>query len=584
VGQHHPQVRHSLHYGEEGILACRPFLAALLAGRETATAATPLDLFISIEVVDNCRCNDGFEAVLKLCQNFIKYEQALDDLARINIETTEQVVSSCPLTRDIAARSNRDVIEGGTNKSKHQNLAACSSVGELVARMNPDPNATYKLQLSESSSQQSGGGGIVTAEFVVGGITPDVDLVEAWIRSCVLFVHNSVRLQRPTSLKQGRPLAEQRELLFAHVIRDRFVEETLVQKKKEKARTTHPPADFSEESVVSFQLRMDDLDDDGGDQDSLSLPETVVVPTESPSTPFLSSQPPPPSLCPDESSSHWSFAIDSEFPHPIKKQRLEEKEAQTEILTRSSPGPTSASLDNFRPCSAAFSSDVTAAVVLPSLSTPTVSAVKGMLRSDAETKFTCNQLHRILRRLNASRRNQRKGMLILELQGYFDARSAELHDHFEGATTTPHGGREDAPGSGRILGIEILLDGHNHKNNGEEDADVGVGGDNDRDDEDRTNSNVMTVILRGGRKKLVRPRRSVCTPGTHLTSIFDLDLNDVTAICKQLRLCDDTNSVQPENAPALFDSYLDGLEARQCGVPKDRRSRFAIAHDLPCTI
>jgi hypothetical protein len=516
-----------VHYGESGMLEHR-------AALDSFAARTPLNLYISMKI----KSLNGLEAALKLCQNFIKYEQALDDLASFNRGTPTS------LTKDWhsnAAKSNRDAIEGTTNKSKHDRLGACSSIREIVEKMNPDGNARYKLQLLQSKSAT------FSAQFLVTGMIPDGDLLEAWIRTYVLFVHNSLRLRRPKCIKRSRSLAEQREFLFAHVIRDRYVEEMLMKR-------AIPDA----ESILSFQSHMCDLD--GGD-DGWSLPETDV-PAESLSS-TSSSQPrrlPPPD------GSHWSDECDSEITK-CKRPRLEEKGDGAEFWI-GSLSPNSLYLDKFN----YSSTEPPMIAAVPSA--PPSSIVTVMLRSDAADKrLTCNQLHCILKKLNASRRNRTKGLLVQELCGYFDARSVELVEYFK----CEEAKRDCRIGvsRGRILGIEILLEG---ECNGE---DANIVGSLDCD-ENQTTSELVTVILRGGRKKLVRPRRSVCTPGSHSISILDLDMKDLTSICCKLQLFDDNVSLQRENATSLFDSYLDSLETRQ-QASNGPQCRFAIAHDMCCS-
>lgn len=518
-------------YGEESILEHRRALDAFPVG-------ISVNLCISIE---SNSLND-YEAALKVCQNFIKYEQALDDLVSTN---SDSPTSSTSDWHGNVAKSNKDAIEGETNKSKHDRLAACSSIAELIEKMNPDPDARYKLQLLESES------GTMSARFLVTSMIHDGDLLDAWIRTFVFFVYNSVRFRKPKFIQQSRSLAEQKEFLFAHVIRDRYVEEMLLKRSV---------SDMG--SVLSFQSQLDELDVSGGGGDDWTLPESVG-PIESPSS--LQSSSKRRFVSPlDESC--WSYECDLEDRTSRKLPRLEEDEAHSEFLTGPlSPRPT---YDNkIHHCSTEPPIIATIPPVPPS---PTVTV---MLRSDtAHKKLTCNQLHCILKKLNASRRNRNKGLLVKELGGYFDARSAELVEYFNSEAAKRD--YQDCIPSGWMLGIELLLEGI------PDGKDVDDNGNLDRDNF-QTMSELMTVILRGGKKKLVRPRKSVCTIANHLISILDLDLKELTSVCTKLQLFDANVPTPQENAISIFDAYMDSLETR---IPRTSKNgpqcRFAIAHDL----
>jgi hypothetical protein len=500
---------------------------------DTFNGTIAFNLYITIESIS---LND-YEGALKVCQNFIKYEQALDDLTSIDSET---LTSSNSDRYKNVARSNRDTIEGETNKSKHDRLASCSSIQELVETMNPNPNALYKLKLLQSDC------GTISTQFVVTSMKHDNDLLDAWIRTFVLFVYNSIRLRKPKSIKSTRSLAEQKEMLFAHVIRDRYVEEILLKQSISDA-----------ESVLSFKSQLDELDV-SRDDDGWSLPESVVPMEDSQSSAQLSSK-----------RSYWNYECNLEDYCSRKLPRLEEDETRSGFLT-SPLSARSLCHDNIQHSTTADS------LILEAIHAPPVvppsNALTVMLRSHtADKNLTCNQLDCILKKLNAARRNRKKGLLVKELGGYFDARSAEIVEYFRSEEAKRE--YQDGMPSGWMLGIEILTERQRDGNDTSVDASLDS-------DNNQTTSELLTVILRGGRKKLVRPRKSVCTPANHLISILDLALKDLTSICTKLHLFDVDVPPQQENAISVFNAYLDSLgmfsQTSQSGPP----CRFAIAHDL----
>eukprot|EP00978_Attheya_sp_CCMP212_P047126 scaffold421235_cov51-Attheya_sp.AAC.1 len=154
--------------------------------------------------------------LVKVCQNFIKFEPIMDTLM--------------PLSRrgdHTYCKSNRDKMLGpdgvtslSSNKDRHKRIEACKSVTELCEVMNPGNIRNYKLNLQ---NLRRGSQPIRTIEFRQHLSTQNYNDAKMWIHFCMAFVHNSARFQSPSFLGTGssRNMDKQFEMLFEYVIKDR---------------------------------------------------------------------------------------------------------------------------------------------------------------------------------------------------------------------------------------------------------------------------------------------------------------------------------------------------------------------------
>ena len=181
--------------GEEGVQFCRE-LVQELSGKKFVPC-------IRVNVYDN-----SLEDLVKICQNVVKYEDAVD--------TIIQKYDGIPHQENDPFQSNKICIPGNTNKARHQRLASCQTVQELCAVMNPSSKSTYKFNVLDAE-----------VEFCFGISTCDITVVEALVRYCVQFVHNSARFRVPGNCKDSTTVGEQTNLLFKHVIKDNYVESCL---------------------------------------------------------------------------------------------------------------------------------------------------------------------------------------------------------------------------------------------------------------------------------------------------------------------------------------------------------------------
>ena len=146
--------------------------------------------------------------LIKVCQNFIKYETVFD--------------SFMPLSRRNGSpeserffRSNRSSVPGNNNKQRHYALANCADIQSLAGMMNQN-GRYHKLNLQNLVSGRQ-----PTIEFRQHSATLNYQKVSAWVRFCSAFVNNSARLSSPSPFLPNRSLDQEFEALFQYVIKDR---------------------------------------------------------------------------------------------------------------------------------------------------------------------------------------------------------------------------------------------------------------------------------------------------------------------------------------------------------------------------
>jgi hypothetical protein len=72
-----------------------------------------------------------------------------------------------------------------------------------------------------------------TIEFRQHSATTSTPKILNWIRFCTCFVANSIRLPSPSPLKPSRTQAEQFEMLFEYVIKDRYLATCFRERRKQ---------------------------------------------------------------------------------------------------------------------------------------------------------------------------------------------------------------------------------------------------------------------------------------------------------------------------------------------------------------
>ena len=164
--------------------------------------------------------NAGLVNLKKICQNFIKYERAMDTI----MPQSRRVNQYC--------KSNKAVIPGRTNEQRHEQIDACQTVKELCYLMNPGPgHRYYKLNLDNLRTNR-----MQTLEFRQHSATSSPEKILAWIRFCLHFVSNSIRLKAPSNLKDSRTVDEEFDMLFQYVIKDRYLQRFYRNRREELSR------------------------------------------------------------------------------------------------------------------------------------------------------------------------------------------------------------------------------------------------------------------------------------------------------------------------------------------------------------
>lgn len=249
--------------GEDGIRKIRQSLVASTDQNANESNTKMVDIIISIQLFDDTPNDKNLENMMKLSQNFIKYEEAMDNILHINRESRIQGVQTLH-NKSVFVKSNKYAVEGNTNRMRHDAITSCSSnISDLVKAMNPQKNVRYKLMFAREEKKRN-----FAAQFFFHAVPDDLDLVVALLRFCTFFVHNSFRFQKPKPLKSSRSIGYEINFLFSMVIRDRVVEETLLSGGGKK------------ENEDDSSLCLYNFDIDGIDDDDDSIPVSVTHGTE----------------------------------------------------------------------------------------------------------------------------------------------------------------------------------------------------------------------------------------------------------------------------------------------------------------
>ena len=149
-----------------------------------------------------------FAGVRRICQNWAKYEDAIDlflpESRRGNANRF------CQSVRDNC------FLDPGTNKEVNDYIGACEDMDDLMACINPftsedDPGRYYKLNLRTGSKN--------TIEFRAHSGTTDTEKLKRWINFVVAFVENSALSPAPKSFYDDRDAEYKFDRLFEWVVR-----------------------------------------------------------------------------------------------------------------------------------------------------------------------------------------------------------------------------------------------------------------------------------------------------------------------------------------------------------------------------
>jgi hypothetical protein len=160
--------------------------------------------------------------IIKVCQNFVKYEEAMDSF--MPWHRRDDCCSDC--------RGNKLAMRGDetnpqqqqlNNKDRNNQIAKCTSFRDLISCLNPQEGQHYKLNLRNliPTAASSNNNNNISIEFRQHPTSKDKTTTTHWIRFCMAFVKNSARLRSPNALKNTTSIEDEFDLLFEYVVKDR---------------------------------------------------------------------------------------------------------------------------------------------------------------------------------------------------------------------------------------------------------------------------------------------------------------------------------------------------------------------------
>jgi hypothetical protein len=153
----------------------------------------------------------SLDELIKVCQNFVKYEAAIDTIMPPSRRTGSAESNKY-------FQSNRQLVSQNgtlTNSQCLREIESCTDVYSLFEVMNGG-NRYYKLNLENLATGRQ-----PTIEFRQHSATTQYEKVCAWVHFCVAFVQNSADFgPRITAFSQNCSMDMQFWYLFRYIIRD----------------------------------------------------------------------------------------------------------------------------------------------------------------------------------------------------------------------------------------------------------------------------------------------------------------------------------------------------------------------------
>ena len=197
-------VSHSFLKCDAGLGEVRSVMTIL---RDVPFAKADLSLGMHVRVDAN---GLSLTQLKNVCQNFIKYELAMDAIMPLSRRGNDD----CQSNR--LAMAKNIIPHTADARCLHEKLAACTTVKELTDLVSPSKH--YKLVLEHLPSKRQ-----TTFVFRQHPVTYEPEEFTNWIRFCVSFVHNSAKLRPPSYLAGTVNEDEMFDKMIMYVVKDRYL-------------------------------------------------------------------------------------------------------------------------------------------------------------------------------------------------------------------------------------------------------------------------------------------------------------------------------------------------------------------------
>ncbi|KAL7559229.1 hypothetical protein ACA910_013119 [Epithemia clementina (nom. ined.)] len=189
--------------GGHGLSQVRGVLKALEQVRLQINKSMEFHVHVDVEPL-------SLSQSIKVCQNFVKYEDVFDSFMPPSRRTNS------PESNDFFRSNRMSVGPRSPNRKRHNRISGCQSFRSLANVMNINGDKYYKLNLQNLKTGRQ-----PTFEFRQHSATVEYAKINAWIRFFCALVGNSARLAPPRCLSSQTELNDQFDYLFSYVIKDR---------------------------------------------------------------------------------------------------------------------------------------------------------------------------------------------------------------------------------------------------------------------------------------------------------------------------------------------------------------------------
>ena len=157
----------------------------------------------------------SLQQIIKICQQFVKYEDAIDLIMPKSRRTGSDESNAFFKSNTSCAKMHLGFVGGDSDWKVMRFLNGCQDIHQVADVMNPD-GRYFKLNLQNLKDGRQ-----PTIEFRQHSSTINTDKVRAWVRFCVRFCENSANFDPPTPFANRLVDADSKfDYLFQSVIKD----------------------------------------------------------------------------------------------------------------------------------------------------------------------------------------------------------------------------------------------------------------------------------------------------------------------------------------------------------------------------